>query len=76
MRLVCVHRAGVLGRPREAGVTGRDEHVRGTSVAVELEAAVDRADAIDAARTEAPVPAAPLAHPLGVLQTNSSTRGW
>src|SRR5581483_2880379 len=69
--LVRMHRARVAAQlvghvqPRMAG---RDEHVPEPAVAVELEAAVDGADALDAGSAKAALPAAAVAQPLDVRE--------
>src|SRR5439155_21799885 len=66
-RNACRERMWLVGvdGPRqtlEAGVPGRDQYVRERALAVELEAAGDRADLLDPARDEAGFPAAAPAH--------------
>ena len=75
VRLVGVHGARVLARPGKARVPGRDEHVRERPVAVQLEAPVAGADALDAPLGEAARPAGLLAHLLGMGEEDVHA-GW
>src|SRR5579864_341981 len=50
----------------QSRMAGRDEHVAERAVPVELEAAVDGADALDGGRAEAALPAAAVAQPTDV----------
>jgi hypothetical protein len=57
-----------LGREVEARMPGRNEHVPERTLAVELEAAVDSPNPIDAAQPQAPVPADALPQLLHVAE--------
>ena len=71
VRLVRVHRPRIraqLVRHLQSRVARRDEHVPENAVAVELEAAVDGAHALDPFAVQARVPAAARAQPLDVCE--------
>src|SRR5581483_10552775 len=71
VRLVGVDGArigGELPRHVQARMAGRDQDVPEHAVAVELEAAVDGVDALDARRVQAAVPAAASAQALDVRE--------
>jgi hypothetical protein len=57
-----------LVRKREPGVPRRDQHMAERAVSADLEAAVDRVDAIDVRQADPVVPGCPLTQRLHVIE--------